>query len=473
MKKFYLRKIHILFTLVSVIVFSLCFETLAIWGEKDSKKFWLDSDGLLAKNGWKLIDDDNDGVGYYYYFDEEGFILTDDITPDYRIVGTDGRRIDCDGNAVSEEISSIILGDVEDTQVLSADILAQINAEQGDTLKVEKGVFSSGQVLYAKDPTLFDGPTPADNIVIEVNPDGTARTILGPNVVLRERKSRNSQFSDPSISKKMQDHVKAGDKYSKKVNGTTFTKQKWKDVMALKGTGATITFDNPSNNFNKLKGRIATHNFTYTDRTTQCTLYIFSDDDGEELLSTSEFNYNSGVSFECNFPKKTNAIRFELEVTGQYTSRVCYLRNCEFGFDREAYEEELYDDETEREYRLRVGTESDAEYYDGEYEDEDFAGLGEIALEGEDPVSRYNRLNNINMGDEYWANYEYEEGDDTITAEMIASISEAKKRMEERAKARDEISGPNFDPELLKQTEALGPDGSSRIIAGHDEGGGE
>ena len=271
----------------------------------------------------------------------------------------------------------------------------------------------------------------------------------------------------------MQEHIKTGDKYSKKVNGTTFTKQKWKDVMALKGTGATITFDNPSNNFNKLKGRIATHNFTYSDRTTQCTLYIFNDDDGEELLSTSEFNYNSGTSFECNFPKKTKAIRFELEVIGQYTSRVCYLRNCEFGFDREAFEEELYDDEVDAEYRRRVGTESDAEYYDGEYEDEEFGGLGEIALEGEDPVSRYNRINNINLGDEYWANFEYEEGDDSITAEMIASISEAKKRMEEKAKARDEISGPNFDPELLKQTEALGPDGSSRIIEGHDEGGGD
>ena len=471
MKKFNLRKIYILLTLIFVIVFSVHFEALAIWGEKDNKKFWLDSDGLLAKNGWKLIDDDNDGVGHYYYFDEEGFALTDDITPDYKIVGADGRRIDYDGNAVSEKISSIALGDVEDTQVLSADILAQINAEQGDTLKVEKGVFSSGQVLYAKDPTLFDGPTPADNIVIEVNPDGTARTILGPNVVLREKKSRNSQFSDPSISKKMQDHLKSGDKYSKKVNGTTFTKQKWKDVMALKGTGATITFDNPNNNFNKLKGRIATHYFTYSDRTTQCTLFIYSDDDGEELLSTSDFNYNSGTSFECTFPKKTKAIRFELEVAGQYTSRVCYLRNCEFGFDRDAYEEELYDDETEREYRLRVGTESDAEYYDEESEEEEIGGLGEIALEGEDPVSRYNRLNNVNMGDEYWANFQYEEGDDTITADMLASISEAKRRVEEKAQANDEISGPNFDPELLKQTEALGPDGSSRIIAGHDEGG--
>ena len=232
---------------------------------------------------------------------------------------------------------------------------------------------------------------------------------------------------------------------------------------------ATITFENQNNNFNKLKGRIATHNFSYSDRTTICTLFIYNDDDGEELYTTSDFNYNSGISFECSFPKKTKSIRFELEVSGQYTSRVCYLRNCEFGFDREAYEEEMYEDDVEREYIRRIGTASEVEY-DEEAEDELYA-QGEIALEGEDPGARYNRINNIVTDDEYWANYQYDEEDDGITAEMKASISEAKKRMEEKANKRDEISGPNFDPELQKQTEAVGPDGSSRFVTGKDEGG--
>ena len=464
-----IKKINAFLIAIIVMTFAFSFNSFAIWGEKDNKKFWLGADGLLAKDGWKLIDDDNDGIGYYYYFDGEGFILTDDITPDFKIVGIDGRRIGYDGNPVSEEIKSIVLEEVEDRDLLSSEIMDLIKAEQSDTLTIEKGFNSSGQVLFAKDPSVFDGPTPSDNIVIETNPDGTARTILGPNVVLREKKSKDS-YTDPTISRNMQEHIKSGDKYSKKVNGTTFNKQKWKDVMALKGTGATITFENPKNNFNKLKGRIATHNFSYSDRTTQCTLYIFNDDNGEELLVTSDFNYNSGTSFDCTFPKKTKSIRFELEVSGQYTSRVCYLRNCEYGFDREAYEDELYEDDVEAEYRRRVGTESDAEYIDEEEEDDNFS-LGEIAVEGEDPVTRYNRINNIKMDDEYWANYQYEEGDDGITAEMIASISEARKRMEEKSKARDDISGPNFDPELLKQTEALGPDGSSRVIAGKAEGG--
>ena len=466
MKKRLFRKIRLLLSIVLLISINISFVSFAIWGEKDGKKFWFGIDGSLAKDGWKLIDDDGDGIGYYYYFDKDGFILEDDITPDYKIVGEDGRRIKNDGNVDSKEIERIVFGEEEeDSDILSAEIMAQVRAEQ-ESVAAPRGHFSSGQYIFAKDPEEFDGPTPADGIIVEVNPDGTARTLLGKNVVLKEKK-KDTQY-DTSINKNMQEHIKSGDKYSKKVNGTTFSKQKWKDVMALKGTGASIVFENPGNNFNKLKGRIATHNFSYTDRTTLCTLVIFDDKTNEELLSVGGFDYNSGTSFECTFPRKTSQIRFELEVSGQYTSRVCYLRNCEYGFDREAYEEEKYEDDVDAEYRRRIGTESEADYYYDEEETEN--PQGEIALEGEDPGSRYRRLNGIKQDDEYWAAFNLEEDDDTITAEMRASISEAKRRMDKKAEKDDSVSGPNFDPELQKMTEALGPDGSSRMIEAHEGG---
>ena len=458
-------KIKVLIVSVLILTISLNFVSFAIWGENGGKIFWFGIDGSLAKDGWKLIDDNNDGIGYYYYFDKDGFILIDDITPDYKIVGADGRRVGYDGNVISEVIENLDFENAEDENLLTAELMQQVKNEQDDAVQVQKGHFSSGNIIMAKDPDVFDGPTPADGIIVDVNQDGTAKTILGKNVVLKERK--REALYDSTISKNMQDYVKSGDKYSKKVNGTTFTKQKWKDVMALKGTGASIVFENPKNNFNKIKGRIATHNFSYTDRTTTCTLFIYNDITNEELLTVGGFDYNSGTSFECTFPKKIGRIRFELEVGGQYTSRVCYLRNCEYGFDREAYEEELYDDEVDAEYRRRVGTESEADYVE---EAESDGSLGEIAVEGEDPGARYRRLNNIVQDDEYWANVRFEEDDDTITSEMRASISEAKKRIDAKASQDDTITGPNFDPELLKQTEALGPDGSSRIIAGREGG---
>jgi hypothetical protein len=462
-----LKKILSLILCISI-TFSL--PSYAMWGKTEKGGiYWYEADGTIALDGWKLIDDDNDGVGYYYYFNKNGFILLDDITPDYKIVDANGRRIGKDGNPESTVIEKIVYGEEGvDNSIYSADIWEQIRSDR-DVDTSPKGLSSSGEFLYVKDPTLLDGPGLADNFVIEANPDGSARYILGPNVVLKKKKNEN--YYDPLLNRNMQEYIKSGDKYSKKVNGTTFNKSKWKDVMALKGTGAIIIFENPKKNFNKVKGRIATHYFTYSDRTTQCTFQIINEDDGEELYSTSDFNYNSGVSFECTFPKKASAIRFELEVTGQYTSRVCYLRNCEFGFDKEAYEDELYDDETEREFRLRYGTASEADYYDDEEEGDSMReGMGEIPLEGEDPGARYRRLNNIQEDYLYWATYSYDEDDDSITEAMKASISEARRRLEEEEERRNKVSGPAFDEELKKQTLPVGPDGSSRMIEAYAEG---
>lgn len=460
MKRRIEKKIKLLTLFVVLFSISMTTSIFSMWGSTEKgRTYWFELDGKIAVDGWKLIDDNNDGIGYYYFFDKDGFLLVDDITPDFKIVGLDGRRIGYDGDPESQVIENISYSeDSDDNSVYSAEILEQIKADQ-DVVSVNKGMFSSGGHIFSKDPELMEGPTPADGLIIEANPDGSARYLLGPNVVLKKEKTESRY--DATMNKNMQDYIKSGDKYSKKVNGTTYNKSKWKDVMALKGSGATIVFENPQKNFNKVKGRIATHHFTYSDRTTQCTFSIFNEDDGEELYSTSDFNYNAGVSFECTFPKKASAIRFELEVSGQYTSRVCYLRNCEFGFDREAYDDEQYEDEVEAEYRRRVGTESDAEYY--EEEEEIREGVGEIALEGEDPGARYRRLNNI-IDDYYWETFSYDEEDDSITEQMKASISEAKRRLSEEDEKRNKISGPAFDPVLKEQTAAIGPGGGSNII---------
>ena len=454
------KKMNINLMMVIGICIFYTIPTFALWGKTDKGGFyWYELDGTVATDGWKLIDDNNDGIGYFYYFDKDGFILIDDITPDLKVVGVDGRRIGYDGNPESQVIEKISYGDVTDSSVYSAEILEQIKADQ-DISYGKKGLFSTGDYLFAKDPSVTDGPSPSDGLVIEANPDGTARYLLGPNVVLK--KDKRESYHDPLMNKNMQEYIKGGDKYSKKVNGTTFNKSKWKDVMALKGSGATIVFENPKHNFNKLKGRIATHYFSYSDRTTSCTFSIYNEDDGEELYSTSDFNYNAGISFECLFPKKASAVRFELEVSGQYTSRVCYLRSCEFGFNKEAYEEELYEDEVEAEYRRRIGTDSEVVDYDEN--DDGWESLGEIPVEGEDPGARYRRLNGITEENNYWETFSYDEEDDTITDAMKASISEARRKLEEEDERRNKVSGPAFDPFLKSQTEPVGPDGSSMII---------
>ena len=452
-------KIKFLLLLTSLFVVFLSIPAFCIWGTiGDNKIYWLDSDGTLALDGWKVIDDDNDGIGYFYYF-VNGFIMLDDITPDYKVIGIDGKRLDMNGMPETIEIKTINKYDYGDLDIFSAEILEQIKADT-DTSSVQKGLTSSGTHLVKNDYNADDELSPDDFITVDANPDGTAKTLLGKNVVLKADKDRKGY--DTQMDRNMTEYIKGGDKYSKKVNGTIFNKTKWKEVMALKGTGASIVFENPKNNFNKLKGRIATHYFTYSERTTQCVLYIYDDETNEEIYSNAEFNYNAGTTIETIFPRRTNKLRFELEVSGQYTSRICYLRNFEYSFDKSAYEDELYENEVEEEYRRRMGTESELT----EEELDAIYALGEVPLEGEDPGARYRRINNIS--EDNWLNMNYDEEDDSVTAEMRASISEARKKQAEEDEKRNKVSGPAFDENLKNATEALGPDGSSRFIAGSE-----
>ena len=80
----------------------------------------------------------------------------------------------------------------------------------------------------------------------------------------------------------------------------------------------------------------------------------------------------------------------------------------------------------------------------------------------------YRRINNIS--DDDWLNMDYDEEDDSVTAEMRASISEARQKRALEDENRDKVSGPAFDENLKNATEALGPDGSSRFIAGKEGG---
>lgn len=460
----------ILYSII-IFIFILICPIYAIWGKTDKGGiYWLDSDSTFPTSCWRAIDDDGDGYGFYYYFNQNGFLQIDDITPDYSIVDSAGRKIGMDGKPIIVPVEKDVIRDyvgMDEQGIYNPDILAEVRKDQGDG-SMKSGYISSGQYLYSLQDE-GDGPKPSDFIIDEGNINGLSKVLLAPRVKLT---NKNESSYDTTISRNMVDHISSGNKYSKKENGTTFLKQKWKEVMALNGNGALIIFTNPSNNFNRLKGRIATQYFSYTDRTTICTLYVYNvDDPVEPLLEISDFNYAAGAFFECLFPRKASAIRFELEVTGKYIERKCFLKDCVYSFDKEAYEEELYDDDTEAVHIAMYGTDSEVEYYDEDY---DYYGEGDDSksIEGEDPGQRYARLHGIST-DEYLANYSYDEEDDSVSAELRASISEARKRVEAAEEARNKISGPAFDKRLnVKEEEQYDPLGNiiRKYIPGTYEG---
>lgn len=62
--------------------------------EESQNKWWYaNGDGSYAKNGWYWIDGNNDGVAECYYFDDNGWLLTNTTTPDGYQVNSDGMWI--------------------------------------------------------------------------------------------------------------------------------------------------------------------------------------------------------------------------------------------------------------------------------------------------------------------------------------------------------------------------------------------
>ena len=62
--------------------------------EPNQDKWWYQNDdGTYAQNGWFWIDGNHDGVAEYYYFDSEGWALTNTVTPDGNQVNENGEWV--------------------------------------------------------------------------------------------------------------------------------------------------------------------------------------------------------------------------------------------------------------------------------------------------------------------------------------------------------------------------------------------
>ena len=59
-------------------------------GENENNWWYDNGDGTYASNGWQWIDGNNDGVAECYYFDTNGWLLTNTVTPDGFNVNADG-----------------------------------------------------------------------------------------------------------------------------------------------------------------------------------------------------------------------------------------------------------------------------------------------------------------------------------------------------------------------------------------------
>lgn len=85
-----MKKIQLVLSAAAI---AMAMGTTAYAGEwkSDNTGWWYDlGDGSYCQNGWQWIDGDQDGVAESYYFDANGYCLTDTTTPDGYTVNASG-----------------------------------------------------------------------------------------------------------------------------------------------------------------------------------------------------------------------------------------------------------------------------------------------------------------------------------------------------------------------------------------------
>lgn len=88
-----MRKLKLLITALAMSA-TLSSTVLAGAWQSDSNGWWYQNDdGTYPKNTWQWIDGNGDGISENYYFNADGYCLTDTMTPDGYAVDTKGARL--------------------------------------------------------------------------------------------------------------------------------------------------------------------------------------------------------------------------------------------------------------------------------------------------------------------------------------------------------------------------------------------
>ena len=360
---------------------------------RDKKIKWLYDDFDITKfpkNKWEIIDEDGDFIGYNYYFDKDGYLLIDTITPDYKIVDMQGREVDHNFKPIEYNI---------DSNIKYSDI--GIAIEENDTYILE---------------TL----TPPNIIITN-------------GVVLKNKE----KIYDNSLDKNVLNYIDKLNRFIKNTNCIVFNDIRWKNCSSLKGNGGYVVFNNPKNNFNKITGYISTEYYTDIDNNEDCILKVYDADlydkynnanrlyDLEEIYSNRSFFNCEPIRFVFTFDRSVKRLRFEIETLENNKSLTCFLKDLKYGFSKKAFYEEL----------IRK-----------KEEEEEIEELKRLGIYVEDMWSFDTIDENGDEIDEEDTEHVNENNDDRIGGISYVSDEETKNYEDV---VRDKTTGPAFD-EILK-----------------------
>ena len=255
-------------------------------------------------------------IAYKYYFDENGYLIIDNISKDWTILDKYGREIDTELKPIIYYIGNVDYSTEQKTEV-----------------------YDSKENTYYSYKDISINSTPSQIIIMD-------------GVVLR---NKIQSLFDNLIDRNMSKYIKAGSGYQRKAKGTIFTKNKWNDAIKLIKNESYIVFNNYINNFNRITGKVAMEYVTDTDRDTICKIVFYDKDEydkgniDEYLFETKDFNYAEAISFNFTFDRSIKDIVVALYINGTYKNRSIYLKDLRYGFSKSAYKEELMRKREEKE----------------------------------------------------------------------------------------------------------------------------
>ena len=352
-------------------------EEIVVSEEKEKLSFFEKIDGKVAKinrttkiiHKWLTDINDEDSyvknsfvlvpiatgsdIAYKYYFDKNGYLITDNFSIDYTVLDNIGREIDAELKPVEYYIGS----------------------KDYSIEHIEKVVDSKEDVYYGNRNRSINS-TPSQIIITE-------------GVVFRNKLEK---IFNTLIDRDMTKYIAGGGGYQSNTKGKIYTKTLWKKALKIRGNGSYIVFENHINNFNKVTGRIAMESTISSDRGTSCRLIVYDKieyDKGnldEYLYYNDEFNYTEQKTISFTFDRSIKNIVFVLYVDGKYKNRSVYFKDLNFGFSKSVYREELIrkaEDKAEIDYLKSLGLYvEDDSYFD--IIDEDGEIFDEIDEELED-----------------------------------------------------------------------------------------
>lgn len=323
------------------------------WGADSIGYYYVDNNGDKVVKQWRWIDTENDGFLECYRFDENGYLVTNQIVNGNMKVNSYGQWYDDLGTVIifSGTKKRFILNNNDQLKVVIPKTKISTRSEATPSNLNPKNVIDTTNKKLIKgesENSRFNAVGPRGQAPKKASESAPSLRIIskGTNLLKKMRTVPTAKYENkgPIDTVAMQEEkeilemggLKPGKNLSNFVNvSTKFTKEvpstkifggsTWKNCMLLSGNEAYVKFD--VKGYNYLTVEVAEQSHVVSDDNETYT-YLEVFEDGESVATYDGFNDSDPETIEIYFDEnETKTIAFKLFVSGTYTTRKVYMRN--------------------------------------------------------------------------------------------------------------------------------------------------